>query len=612
MHCQFLRGTTLTLAFISLTASAAAAGDPLQYELRFERPNTHLMDVTISANGLRGPDAEFAMPDWAPGSYRIENYAAQVQRFSAVSPEGQRLPWHKTDSQTWRIELGHATSLTVRYQIYGDTMANNQAQYNARHAFISGPAVWMYLVNGKERPVRLTIEVPQGWRVATGMERLPDNSFNAADYDRFADSPVEISDFTESAFQVQGTTYHFIVHDVEGRKDFAKFEADTKKIVEATLPVFASPNGPQPAPFTDYWFLFHVWPGAGGGLEHLNSTQINFSKDWDNTDIDPEFLTQYDLKLFVAAHEFFHVWNVKRLRPRPLGPFDYSQMVHTPSLWISEGLTNYYAVLALVRAGLISPEDYLEILSRLVTKFEAEPGRAERSIADTSWDTWFRDLRTDNNLANTTYSYYDAGWIIGHLLDFEIRQDTRNQKSLQDWMRLLYERYALPKPGFTPDDAVKAASEVAGTDLSGFFHRYITGKEALPYQTYFSYAGVDVQVLNDPNQPFLGVSIERNEDGRARLKNIIPGSPAETAGLDCGDVILAVDGKALDANSFFRVIETHKPGDTVRIAFLRQGELRDLPVPLLSNPYPAYVLKPMEHPNEMQKKIYRSWMGLKQ
>jgi predicted metalloprotease with PDZ domain len=316
MRGRFLRRITLALAFISLPASAAAAIDPLQYELRFERSNTHLMDVMISASGLPGPAAEFAMPNWAPGSYHIEDYAAQVQGFSAIGPDGQRLPWQKTDSQTWRIELGRANSVTVRYQIYGNTLANNQAQYNARHAFIAGPAVWMYLVNGKDRPVRLTIDVPQGWRVATGMERLADNSFAAADYDGFADSPLEISDFIESTFQVQGTTYHFVVHDVEGRKDFAKFEADTRSIVQALVPVFAPvTTGPQAAPFADYWFLFHIWPKAGGGLEHLNSTQINFSKDWDNTDLDPNFLNQYDLKLYVTAHEFFHAWNVKRLRP---------------------------------------------------------------------------------------------------------------------------------------------------------------------------------------------------------------------------------------------------------------------------------------------------------
>ena len=169
MQGGFLGRMMLALASISLAASAAVAAEPLQYQLRFERPNTHLMDIMISASGLQGPDADFAMPDWAPGSYHIENYAAQVQSFSAIGPEGQRQPWNKSDSQTWRLELGHSTSVTFRYQIYRKTLAKNQAQYNARHAYISGPAVWMNLVNGKNRPVHLIIDVPQGWKVATAM-----------------------------------------------------------------------------------------------------------------------------------------------------------------------------------------------------------------------------------------------------------------------------------------------------------------------------------------------------------------------------------------------------------------------------------------------------------
>ena len=196
-------------------------------------------------------------------------------------------------------------------------------------------------------------------------------------------------------------------------------------------------------------------------------------------------------KLFVASHEFFHAWNVKRLRPLPLGPFDYTQMVHTPSLWISEGLTSYYGELNLVRAGLLTPEKYLELMGRAITNFEATPARQERSIEDTSWDTWYSRsvVSQENNLRNTNYSYYDGGQVMGHILDFAIRHDTGNVKSLDDWMRLLYSRYALPKAGFQPDDAVKAANEIAGKDVSALFAKYIAGKEAIPYEEYFGYAG---------------------------------------------------------------------------------------------------------------------------
>ena len=614
---RLFRALLLFPAILLVTCAAASAADPLRYELRFEKPNTHLIDVAIQASDLKGAAAEFAMPDWAPGSYSIQNYAANVQRFRATGAGDKALVWRKTDSQTWRIELAGATSVTVEYQIFGNTLANNQAQYNERHVFIGGPAVWMYLVGGKEQPVDLSIAVPSGWRVATGMQHTSDHTFHAADYNWFADAPLEISDFAEKDFQVLGTTYHVIVHDVEGHKDFSKFVADVQKTVETIVPIFspvAGENG-QAAPFKEYWFLFHIWPKTGGGLEHLNSTQINFRSDWD--DVGPTryhqgTTTQYDMKLFVTSHEFFHAWNVKRLRPKPLGPFDYTQMVHTPSLWISEGLTSYYGSLALARAGLIPPQKYLDGISSLITQFEAEPGRKERSIEDTSWDTWFPSAfnQRESNLANTNYSYYDGGQIMGHILDFAIREDTKNQKSLDDWMRLLYTRYALPKPGFEPEDAVRIASEVAGTDLSDIFKRYISGKEPIPYEKYFAYAGITVEKKIDASKPWIGVATDKSDDGHATIKNVIPGGPADAAGLDRNDVVLGVDGRAVDNDGYDRAINEHKPGDTIHITVLRLEGFKDIPVTMASNPHPTYTLKPMDSPTERQKAIYNSWLGI--
>jgi predicted metalloprotease with PDZ domain len=618
LSSRFLRHLPLLAAVCLLAFSAAAsAANPVSYELKFERPNSHLLDVTIHADALTGTSADFAVPDWAPGSYYIENYAANVQRFRAHSAAGQELSWRKTDNQTWRVELSGAKSVTIDYQVYANTLQNNIAQYNERHAFIGGPSLWMYLVGGKDRPATLSVAAPNGWRVATGMEHTSATTFQAANYDTFADCPLEISDFAEKDFEVHGTKYHVIVHDVMGQKDFAKFVDDLQKVVAQEVPVFQAVAGTsgQAAPFQDYYFIFHVWPKTGGGLEHLNSTQINFSADWDSTEPTPGYVNRYDLKLFVSAHEFFHAWNVKRLRPLPLGPFDYSQMVHTPSLWISEGLTSYYGALALVHAGLITPEQYLDSVSQLITKFEAQPGRGERSIEDTSWDTWFpRDsvIHQDNNLLNTWYSYYDGGQIIGHILDFAIRQDTSNQKSLDDWMRLLYSRHALPKPGFEPGDAIKAASEVAGTDVSGIFRRYISGKEAIPYEEYFAYAGITVEKKLDADKSWMGVDTTKHDDGRAKIRNITPGSPAESAGLDRDDIIYAVDSRAVDSDAFAKEITAHKPGDTVRVTVLRLGEFKDFSVALKANPNPTYTLKPMEHATDQQKAIYNSWLGIKQ
>lgn len=614
---SLLASAFLCLASVTPAATAASSSStaPLQYELAFERPNTHLMDVKIHANELKGPIVEFAIPDWAPGSYYLENYAANVQRFRAITADGKELAWRKTDSQTWQIDLAGATAVTISYQVFANQLQNNVAQYNERHAFIGGPSLWMYLVNGKERPIELSVATPAGWKIATGMEHTSDHTFRAADYNWFADAPLEISDFAEKDFEVLGTNYHVIVHDVENKKDFSKFTADLQKVVATLVPMFQPVTGtPQAAPFKDYYFIFHVWPKTGGGLEHLNSTQINFGTDWDSTEARPgSLMSAYDLKLFVSAHEFFHAWNVKRLRPLPLGPFDYTQMVHTPSLWISEGLTSYYGELAVERTGLLPPQEYLDNIARLITNFEAVPGRKERSIEDTSWDTWFSNpasISQANNLADTYYSYYDGGQIMGHILDFAIRDTTNNQKSLDDWMRLLYSRYALPKPGFKPEDAVHAANEVAGKDVSDLFRSYISGKDAIPYEHYFALAGIEVTKTIDPDKAWLGVDLKKSDDNHAQIRNVVPGSPAESAGLSNDDVIFAIDGRAVDSDGVNAQLASRKPGDALRLTVLRLGEFKEFSVTPTTNPNFTYALKPMANPTEKQKAIYNSWMGI--
>ena len=599
------------------TAPAQNASSPIRYELKFEKPNTHLLDVTMNIGGLSGATAEVAIPDWAPGSYYIENYSANVQDFHArAEGGGADLKWRKTDSQTWRIELAGATAITVTYQIFANTLQNNIAQYNERHVFIGGPSVWMYLVGGKERPTELSIDVPSGWKIATGMEHTSDHTFRAADYNWFADAPLEIGDYQEKDFVLSGTTYHVIVHDVVGKADFSKFVDDLQKDVAQIVGMWQPVAGTmgQAAPFKEYYFIFHVWPNSGGGLEHLNSTQIDFAKDWDSTDPVPGYGDQANLKLFVASHEFFHAWNVKRLRPFPLGPFDYTQMVHTPSLWISEGLTSYYGSLMLVRAGVLEPQKYLDMVARLLTNFDALPGRKERSIEDTSWDTWYSRsvVQQENNLRNTNYSYYDGGQVMGHILDFAIRNATNNQKSLDDWMRLLYSRYALPKPGFQPEDPVKAASEVAGTDLSPIFTKYISGKEPIPYEQYFAYAGITVEKKIDTTKGWAGLTTSPAGDGsHLKIQNIIPGSPAEAAGLDVNDEIYGIDGRVLDQDGVTKELGAHKPGDTVKIAVVRLGEFREFTMTYGTNPSPMYTLKPMDNMTPQQKAIYNSWFGIK-
>jgi predicted metalloprotease with PDZ domain len=625
MKFRLLKSLVVVCLPLLLTCVCLAA-EPIHYELGFERPNTHLLDITIRADGLDGKEVAFAIPYWAPGVYIVEQFAVNVQGFHATDAAGRPLPWRKSDSQTWQIDLHGQTAVVVRYQIYADGMPIRGAQYDERHAGITGAAVWMYMVSGKERAADLKIDrssVPGNWKIATGMRRADANTYAAPDYDSFADCPIEISDFVEKDFVALGTTYHVVVHDEIGNQDFTKFITDMHKVIETSVVPTLAPavKGPLAAPFADYWFLIHIspFPAPGAGVEHLNSTMIVMSTEWDDhSPTTHDFLSDlYENKIDLATHEFFHAWNVKRLRPKELGPFDYAHMVHTQSLWISEGLTNYFTSRALLCSGFWSQQNYLDYTARVITGLEQEPGRKERSIADTSWDTWFGfsgggsgafSSSFSNNLANTNYSYYDGGEVLGWLLDLEIRHATENRKSIVDWMRLMYERYSLPKAGFEPEDAVRAASEIAGKDMSEFFARYVTGKEPLPYENNFSYAGIRVEKSYSP-VPWLGIAVEADRQERPLIVNVIPGSPAERDGLDRGDAIVALDGKAVDASGYEKELKIRHAGDRVMITVVRNGQIRQIPVVSESDPYPTYALKPIDDPTDSQKQIYRSLMS---
>jgi len=610
--CCFLGAMLLALPCSAQTRVPSPPA--VAYALGFSRPNAHLLEITVRATGLTGPAADFAMPAWSPGWYIINNYAKMVQEFRASDAAGKPLPWQKTDKQTWRVSLRGSTAVTIQYKLFGNTLGVDWLQYNDKHAHISGPAAWMYLVGGKQRPATLQIRVPAGWRVATGLPSAPGGGYRAADYDAFIDSPIEISDFTEQTFTSGGATYHIVVHDILGKKDYARLTHDAQKAVEnlvAMMKPVAAVQG-RDTPYESYWFLFHIWPNTGGGLEHRNSTQIFLPGDWEPPAAGETARGLYRAQLGVTVHEYFHAFNVKRLRPKPLGPFDYSREVHTPSLWISEGFTNYYEGLAILRTGLEAPQDYFQSLSDLITGFENLPGRAERSIEDTSWDTWFwytGEGAVQTNKNNVDHSYYTGGEILGHFLDFAIRHATGNKKSLDDWMRLMYSRYALPKPGFTPQDAIRAASEVAGTDLSGFFRKHISGKEPLPYEEYFAYAGLQVQRKTHPERPWLGAGFGRGAGLEVRIGSLAPNGPAMEAGLDRGDVIGAMDGRPVALSEMDALLAAKKPGDVVRFTVRRLREVVEISVKLGADPTMEFVVAPMPQMTDAQRTAYQYWSG---
>jgi predicted metalloprotease with PDZ domain len=396
------------------------------------------------------------------------------------------------------------------------------------------------------------------------------------------------------------------VIDGEGNYDPALMRAEVQKIVETEVALFGE------IPYHDYTFFLHLRPTGGGGLEHLNSTALGFRRFG--------FSDASGYRRFGAlvAHEFFHLWNVKRIRPDALGPFDYTKENHTKLLWVAEGITEYYGQLLLRRAGLISDEAYLAHLASQIQDMQDSPGRKLMSAEDASFNAWIKEYRPDENSINSQISYYDKGELLGMLLDLEIRRHTNNAKSLDDVMRTLYKDFFKENRNYTPADFQKVCETAAGTSLEDFFARYVRGTEELPYNQVLAAAGLEVQQAGAPieqlnnagdiiRSAYLGAELEDSGDF-VSVKNVRAGSPAYEQGLNAKDLIVAIDGTRADTKRLTALLGSKRPGEVIRLTIFRNDDLRTLDIKLGSRIAADYQILRLPARSEQQKRIYDSWM----
>ncbi len=492
-----------------LTASSSSAAtspaEPYRigYQLSMPNPASHLFEVRLTVETPKPVEAvDFQMPMWSPGRYAVFDFAKNVQEFESVSgfcpPEAKckrpPLAFTRLDTQTWRVFPREAQSLTVTYKFFANDLSGTFSQLDARHANFNGGALFMYVVGHKPDPVRLSIDAPAGWRIINAAtERADQREWEFPNYDILIDTPTEIApDFTVDEFKVDGKTYRVMVHSFgEEGGQRKKLVANIERIVRAETALLGTPD------YAGYLFMMHFDPTApgGDGMEHLASTQIITRHALGDKDM---LATATD----TAAHEFFHVWNVKRLRPVELGPWDFTRPANTRSLWIAEGLTNYYGHLMQRRAGIWSDEEVERELGQAIGIVENAPGSRLMSAEEASLVAPFIDRGQSTqktNLRETAISYYNKGEVIGIVLDLMIRGRTHGAKSLDDVMRRMYEEFYVKSPnatyygrgrGYTGADFERVASQVAGADLSDFFARYVRGTEPLPYDEALAYAGL--------------------------------------------------------------------------------------------------------------------------
>src|SRR6266436_9594802 len=453
----------------------------IHFTVSMPKPYTHLLEVEVRLQDPKGlsPQTSLSMPVWTPGSYLIREFERNVQDFSANNSTGSPLAWSKTDKNTWRVETAGQKELVAKYRVYCNEFSVRTNEVNDRHAFWNNAALLMFPEGQLRSPSTLTVEPFGDWKIATGLPSVTDkiNTFRAENFDILYDSPFEVSDFTVLSFEVKGIP-HRIVIDGEGNYDPERVRSSVKKIVETQAAMMGE------IPYHDYTFFLHLRTNGGGGLEHLNSTALIFRRFG--------FATEPGFRDFLSlvSHEFFHLWNVKRIRPDALGPFDYTKENYTKLLWVAEGITDYYATLVLRRAGLISDKEFLEAEARAIQALQNTPGRLVMTAEEASFEAWIKYYRQDENSVNSQVDYYNKGSILGLLLDLEIRKRSNGAKSLDDVMRYLYNEFFKKDRNYTPEDFQKACELMAGSSLEEFFARFVRGRDELDYDTALAAAGL--------------------------------------------------------------------------------------------------------------------------
>jgi predicted metalloprotease with PDZ domain len=603
------------LLFVSpaFNAHAQTVVEPnISFTVSMPQPWTHLLEVEMRIRQAAGAEStELVMPVWTPGSYLIREYARHVQDFAAADANGRALQWEKTNKNTWRVASGGARDWKATYRVYANELTVRTNELNSDHAFWNNAALLMYPGGNPSRtPVTLRVVAPVGWKVATGLPAVAGqaNTFRAENFDILYDSPFEVSNFKELKFEVRGVP-HRIVIDGEGNYDPDRMRAEVKKIVEAEVALYGD------IPYHDYTFILHLRANTGGGLEHLNSTALGFRRFAFEDD------DGYQRFGALVAHEFFHLWNMKRIRPDALGPFDYTKENYTRLLWVAEGITEYYGNLTLRRAGLVSDRYYLAHLAQQIEAMQETPGRRQMSAEEASFNAWIKEYRPDENSVNSQISYYDKGELLGMLLDLEIRRRTNNAKSLDDVMRMLYNDFYKKGRNYTPADFQKVCETAAGSSMEDFFARYVRGREELPYNQILSAAGLRLEQaglafedLNKtlpggvPVQSFLGAELVQNGD-HLMIKNVRSGSAAYDQGLNANDEIVALDGKRVTKETFTARLGERRPGETVRITVLRFDDLRTFDIRLGSRITAPFQIVELAESTEQQRQIYRGWLA---
>jgi predicted metalloprotease with PDZ domain len=587
--------------------SAATPG--LRYDLELARPEDHLVAVTMTVPVPDGAaTVDVTMPAWCPGSYLIRDYARFVRDLEAVDRTGARRTVTKIDKSTWRIDTAGLPSVDVRYQVYGHDLTVRTNHIDGTHAFLHGPATFLYTELHRGQPVEVTLEPPagRGWKVTTGMTMIADEDgaklkMRAASVDELFDMPIHAGVVDIRRFVAGDAPFELAIWGEPvpgGAFSVEDLVRDLKRIADAHV------GRVEATPFARYAFVVMLTHDGYGGLEHRNSS-INLYNlhAFANR-------KQYEGLLELLSHELFHAWNGKRIAPVMLLDFDYRREAYTRCLWVMEGLTSHYDRWTLRSGNAITTKSYLEKVLDDWTRLVAIPGRKRTSLEDSSFDAWIKLYKPDESNLNTTVSYYLKGGLVMFALDLAIRRRTEGSRSLDDVLRALWREYGAKGVGH-PEDVEPVFASATGLDLSEVFAKQIRGTEDPDLAGELAHVGLELRTTWDPAQTadgakpvWLGATVSG-----VRVTGVAEGTPAHGSGLSPGDELVAVDGiRAASEGDARGLIATRKPGDSVRIAVFRRNRLTEVVAILDEAPPTKWEITAIAQPGAEGDR-YRAWLG---
>ncbi|AZI24352.1 M61 family peptidase [Pedobacter sp. G11] len=609
---MFIKKSILSLVLLLTSIMAAEAQVKIAFEVSFKEPQAHYAEVQMNISGLAKDYVDVKMPVWTPGSYLIREFEKSVEEFKATAG-GKLVKVEKVRKNTWRIFSAKAANIKINYRVYAFEISVRTPFIDDSHAFLSPTGIFMHPDGMIKSPSTVKIIPFNTWsKVSTGLEPVAGEQFTykATDFDILYDSPIEVGNQDVFEFMAAGVR-HEVAMFGGGNYDKEKLKVDMAKIVEEITAVYGeNPN-------KHYTFIVHNFLRGGGGLEHLNSTTLGATRNAYNTE------TGYKGFLALVAHEYHHLWNVKRLRPVALGPFDYDNENYTTNLWVAEGFTSYYENKYMHRAGFNDDATFINDLAGAIGTVTNTPGAKYQSAASSSYDAWIIGYRPNENSKNNSISYYSKGEVIGILMDLEIINATKGAKSLDDVMKAMYLQCKTLKRGYTDAEFKAMVEKISGISFTNFWAKYVNGVDDAEYVKYFGYAGIDVATENaTPGKPVSGASGQLTNNGTISVSSITRNSAAWIAGLNVNDEIISLDDVTVSdalANIRLRspmlsletlpVVSKKSIGDVLKLKVKRDGLEKEISLTLKENPSVRLKATINATATPAQKAVFKKWTG---